>query len=222
MSIFSRFNDIINSNLNAMLDKAEHPEKIIRLVVQEMEDTLVEVRTSAARTIADQKTLNRRLDRLRDEAREWEQKAELAVRKDREDLARAALAEKTSLYNVIRKLEDEITEIDDQLERLNEDIARLQAKLTEAKVRQKSLLMRNEAVNNRLKTRDRLNDKRIDDAMSKFDHLEQKMDHLEGKVEVYDLGQERTLVDEFAELEAQDSVEKELEALRKRVGKEVS
>jgi len=222
MSIFSRFNDIINSNLNAMLDKAEHPEKIIRLVVQEMEDTLVEVRTSAARTIADQKTLNRRLDRLRDEAREWEQKAELAVRKDREDLARAALAEKTSLYNVIRKLEDEMTEIDDQLERLNEDIARLQAKLTEAKVRQKSLLMRNEAVNNRLKTRDRLNDKRIDDAMSKFDHLEQKMDHLEGKVEVYDLGQERTLVDEFAELEAQDSVEKELEALRKRVGKEVS
>lgn len=222
MSIFSRFNDIINSNLNAMLDKAEHPEKIIRLVVQEMEDTLVEVRTSAARTIADQKTLNRRLDRLRDEAREWEQKAELAVRKDRDDLARAALAEKTSLYNVIRKLEDEITEIDDQLERLNEDIARLQAKLTEAKVRQKSLLMRNEAVNNRLKTRDRLNDKRIDDAMSKFDHLEQKMDHLEGKVEVYDLGQERTLVDEFAELEARDSVEKELEALRKRVGKEVS
>ena len=217
MSIFSRFNAIINSNINAMLDKAEDPEKIIRLVIQEMEDTLVEVRTNAARTIADKKTLYRRLERLRGEATDWEQKAELAVRKGREDLARAALAEKANLLKVIKRLDDEMDEIEHQLERLNEDIGRLQAKLSEAKARQKALLMRHETVSNRLKTRDRLSDRRIDDAMARFDHLEQKMDTLEGKVEVHDLGQARTLKDEFTNLEAEDSVEQELAALKKRL-----
>ena len=217
MSIFSRFNDIIHSNINAMLEHAENPEKIIRLVIQEMEDTMVEVRTNAARTIADQKTLDRQLARLRDESAQWEQKAELALTKDREDLARAALAEKSLLQTAIEQLEKETEAIENQLVGLNNDIGRLQAKLTEAKARKKSLDMRWQTTNSRLKVRGQLDDGRIDDAMVKFEYLERKMDTLEGRVESHDLGRDRPLADEFAELAAQDAVEQELAELKKRM-----
>ena len=217
MGIFSRFNDIVSSNINAMLEKAEDPEKIIRLVIQEMEDTLVEVRTTAARTIADRKTLQRRLDRLRLEAQGWTEKAELAVRRDREDLARAALAEKSALQEVIDQLEAESLEIDSSLEQLNEDIGRLQAKLTEAKERKKGLQMRHDTATSRVKTRQSFSDNRIHEVMGRFEHIERKMDELEGQVESYDLGRERPLKDEFSDLAAEDSVEQELAALKKRM-----
>ncbi len=217
MGIFSRFNDIVSSNINAMLEKAENPEKIIRLVIQEMEDTLVEVRTTAARTIADRKTIHRRLDRLRFEAQGWSEKAELAVRREREDLARAALAEKTSLQELIARLETEALEIDSQLEQLNEDIGRLQAKLTEAKERQKALQMRRDTATSRVRTRESLSDDRIHEAMSRFEHIERKMDELEGQVESFDLGRERPLREEFADLASEAAVEQELAELKKRV-----
>jgi len=217
MGIFSRFNDIVSSNINAMLEKAENPEKIIRLVIQEMEDTLVEVRTTAARTIADRKTIQRRLDRLRSEVQGWSEKAELAVRRDRDDLARAALAEKASLQDLIDRLEIESLEIDSQLDQLNEDIGRLQAKLTEAKERKKGLQMRRDTATSRIKTRESLADDRIHEAMSRFEHIERKMDELEGQVESYDLGRERPLKDEFADLAAEETVEQELADLKKRV-----
>lgn len=219
MSIFSRFNDIIHSNINAMLEHAEDPEKIIRLVIQEMEDTMVEVRTNAAKTIAEQKTLRRQLDRLQKESTQWEQKAELAINKDREDLARAALAEKTRIQAAIEQLEKESALIEDQLEGLNNDIGQLQTKLTEAKARKKSLDMRWQTANNRLKVRGKLSDGRVDDALLQFEHLERKMDTLEGRVEAHDLGQEKSLADEFAELAAQDSIEQELAELKKRLRK---
>ncbi len=217
MGIFSRFNDIVNSNINAMLERAENPEKIIRLVIQEMEDTLVEVRTNAARTIADQKTLNRRLSRLGDELAEWEERAELAVTKGREDLARAALVEKSTLQKVINRLEQEAVDIEEQRQQLGEDIARLQAKLTEAKARKKALLMRGDTAKSRIKTRDRLVDKRLDEAMANFEHLERKMDNLEGQVESYDLGRDQSLEEEFAHLAEEEDVEQELAALKKRM-----
>jgi phage shock protein A len=220
MSIFSRFNDIIHSNINAMLEHAEDPEKIIRLVIQEMEDTMVEVRTNAARTIADQKTLRRQLDRLEGESIQWEQKAELAINKGRDDLARAALAEKARIQTAIEQLEKESAIVAEQLEGLNHDIGQLQAKLTEAKTRKKTLDMRWKTANNRLKVRNKLSDSRVDDAMLQFEHLERKMDTLEGRVEAHDLGQERTLEEEFADLAAEDSIEQELAELKKRLHKD--
>ena len=222
MGIFSRFNDIVSSNINAMLEKAENPEKIIRLVIQEMEDTLVEVRTTAARSIADRKTIQRRLDRLEAEVQGWSEKAELAVRNGREDLARAALAEKTALQDLIDQLSAEIGEIDDQLQQLNEDIGRLQSKLTEAKERKKALEMRHKTATSRIKTRETLSDDRIHEAMSRFEHIERKMDELEGQVESYDLGRERPLCDEFADLAANDAVERELAELKRRVDQDRS
>ena len=222
MGIFSRFNDIIHSNINAMLEQAEDPEKIIRLVIQEMEDTMVEVRTNAAKTIADQKTLRRQLDRLEDEFIQWGEKAELAIKKDREDLARAALTEKTRITAAIEHLEKEAAIVAEQLDGLNSDIGQLQAKLSEAKARKKSLDLRWQTANNRLKVRGKLSDSRVDDAMLQFDHLERKMDTLEGRVEAHDLGQEKTLDEEFAELAAQDTIEQELAELKQRLQKKTA
>lgn len=219
MSIFSRFNDIIHSNINAMLEQAEDPEKIIRLVIQEMEDTMVEVRTSAAKTIADQKTLRRQLERLQHESIQWGQKAELAINKDREDLARAALGEKNRIQTAVEQLEKEAVIVEEQLDGLNNDIGQLQAKLSEAKTRKKSLDLRWKTANNRLKVRGKLSDGRVDNAMLQFEHLERKMDTLEGRVEAHDLGQEKSLEDEFAELAAEDTIEQELAELKKRLQK---
>ncbi len=217
MGIFSRFNDIIQSNINSLLDRAENPEKIIRLVIQEMEDTLVEVRTNAARTIADQKTMSRRLDRLRTELIEWEKRAELAISKDRDDLARTALTEKSAIGQVIEKLEDDTVYIEEQRVRLDEDIVKLQAKLAEAKARQKTLLMRGVTADSRLKTNDKLSDNRIGEAMTNFEYLERKMDMMEGKAESWDMGQARPVGEEFTELGTDESVEQELADLKKRM-----
>ena len=219
MGIFSRLQDIINSNINALLERAENPEKIIRLVIQEMEDTLVEVRTNAARIIADQKTLNRRIGRLREELSLWDERAALAVSRGREDLARAALTEKNDLQRVISRLEEEALAIEEQRRQLEEDIGRLQAKLSEAKARKKSLLTRTRTVNSRLRTRDRLRDRRLEEALAGFEYLERKMDVLEGRVEADDLGRDPSLDEEFAGLAADEEVERELAALKERMSR---
>ncbi|MDH5631619.1 MAG: phage shock protein PspA [Gammaproteobacteria bacterium] len=219
MGIFNRLNDIINSNINSLLDSAENPEKIIRLVIQEMEDTLIELRTNAARTIAEQKKLNRRLGQLQEEAADWEAKAELALSRDREDLARAALAEKRAVTDAVAGFSADLESLDAHLAQLDEDMSRLQTKLDEAKLRQKSVVARHDAVSSRLKARVTLSDDRINDALAKFEHLERKMDDMEGKAESYDIGKSRTLRDEFAELEASDKVDEDLQALKKKMKK---
>ena len=214
MGIFSRLNDIVNSNLNAMLDKAENPEKIIRLVVQEMEDTLVEVRSEAARAIADKKKQQRRIDRMTVEVEDWEDKAKLALSKDREDLARAALVEKHNLAKTVEHLTQDMEILEDQLFKLNDDIGRLQEKLDDARARQKTILMKNSAVGNRLKTRQRIYDNRLDDALISFDRMENKIDKMEGQVDAYEMGRNPSLQDQFAELEVSEQIDAELADLK--------
>lgn len=217
MGIFSRFTDIINSNLNSILDKAEDPEKIIRLMIQEMEDTLVEVRTTAARAIADKKEITRKLEGLETEARDWEKKAELALDKGREDLAKSALAEKAQVLKSADALRSQQSALAADLDKLNEDIGSLQAKLADAKLRQQAILARHNTASKRLQVRKRLNDYRIDDALIRFETFERKMDYIEGQVEAYDLGEKRGgLAQEISDLESQETVERELEALKSR------
>lgn len=219
MGIFSRLNDIVNSNINVMLDKAEDPEKIIRLVIQEMEDTLVEVRSDAARTIADKKKLQRRIDLMSREAADWQSKAELAISKGREDLARAALTEKHSMEGTAGAAEAELQELENQLSKLNEDIGQLQQKLDDAKARHKAMVMKHDTMSGRLRTRSQLHDARIDDAMNRFESIESKMDHMEGKVDAYDLGRSQTLAEQFTELESADIIDQELSSLKDRLQK---
>ncbi len=223
MGIFTRFSDIVNSNINAILDKAEDPEKIVRLMIQEMEDTLVEVRSAAARSIADKKDLNRKLGRLESEHREWDAKAELALRKGREDLAKAALVEKSRATAAADMIKSDYLAVDEGLSKLNDDIARLENKLADAKARQKALLARHKTANSRLAARKKIFDYQIDDALVRFEQYTRRIDDIEGRIEAYDLGLPKDLNHEFASLEAQESVEKELSDLKQRVsGKPVT
>jgi phage shock protein A len=217
MSIFSRMSDIINANLNSLLDKAEDPEKMVRMIVQEMEETLVEVRTTSARTIADKKELVRRRDWLSQEAQEWERKAEVAIRKGREDLARGALVEKNKAAESVDAVDHEMVFLDETLAKLSDDTAALQAKIKDAKSRQHAIILRGKAAKSRLGVRRQLHETNIDDAIQRFEHYERKMDDLEGQVEAYDLGR-RTLSDEIDELEGDEDIDAELASLKARIG----
>ncbi|MCC5851643.1 MAG: phage shock protein PspA, partial [Alkalimonas sp.] len=198
MGIFSRFTDIVNSNLNALLDKAEDPEKMVRLIIQEMEDTLVEVRSSSAKTIAEKKELQRALNRLSDEVNDWQSKAELALSKEREDLARAALVEREKAAEQVSSVEADIAQLDEHISKLQHEVGQLQEKLADAKARQKSMLMRQKTVASRLDVKKTLHSDKLNDAMHKFERYEQKIDSMEAQVESFDLGK-KTLKDEFAE-----------------------
>jgi phage shock protein A len=219
MGIFTRFSDIVNSNINAILDKAEDPEKIVRLMIQEMEDTLVEVRSAAARSIADKKDLNRKLTHLDREQQDWDAKAELALRKGREDLAKAALIEKSRATAAVDLLKADYEAIDEGLSKLNDDISRLENKLLDAKARQKSLLARHKTANSRLAVRRKIHDYKIDDAMVRFEQYTRRIDDVEGRIEAYDLGLPKDLHHEFAGLESEESVARQLDELKKRVSR---
>ena len=216
MGIFSRFTDIINSNINSILDKAEDPEKMVRLIIQEMEETLVEVRTQSAKLIADKKELSRRVERLHLEAEDWESKAEVALSKGREDLARAALKEKSSAEEATMALETNLEVIDINLDKLSGDIGLLQQKLGDAKTRQKALIVRSRTAQSRMGVKRQLHDVDIDEAMSRFDRYERRIDDLEGEVEAYDLGQ-KTLSDEIGELENDERIDEALARLKAKM-----
>lgn len=217
MGIFSRFADIINSNISALLDKAEDPEKMVRLIIQEMEDTLVEVRSTSAKVLAEKKELLRRISKVQAQVQDWQDKAELALSKDREDLAKAALTEKQKASELVATLEQELVMVEEQIARLKEEVNLLQEKLADAKVRQKTIIMRKQTASSRLDVKRQLDSSKIDNAMNKFEQYERRVEGLESQVEAYDLGNKKSLSDEFAALEAEDSVTAELEALKAKV-----
>ena len=216
MSIFTRMSDIINSNINALLDKAEDPEKMVRLIIQEMEEALVEVRSTSARAIADKKELARRQEYLANEAAEWERKAEVAIGRGRDDLAKGAISERNKAQETSEALGRDLEIIDQSLAKLNEDVGVLQAKIKDAKARRNAIIMRGKTAQTRLGVKRQLNDHNIDDAMQRFENYERKMDDLEGEIEAYDMGQ-RTLADEIAELETDDAIDADLAELKARL-----
>ncbi len=213
MGMFSRLSDIINSNINAMLDKAEDPEKIARLMIQEMEDTLVEVRTAAARAMADKKEMQRAIDHYTRQQAEWEAKAELAIDKGREDLARGALAAKQKAEAEIGRRQQAMELAEEAFEKRQEDLGKLQEKLAEAKARHRALMMRRDAAEQRIRMRSQVYDGRVDDALARYANVERKVDEMEAYADQIK-GHEPTLEAEFAALERNESVEKELEALK--------
>ena len=216
MSIFTRLSDIVNSNISALLDKAENPEKMIRMVIQEMEETLVEVRSGTAKVIADKKTLKRRVDTLRKQAQDWEQKAELAVSKGREDLAKAALVERSAINASIAITEQDLAKLDETLDKLSSEIELLQAKLNDARARQKTILLRTKATENRVNINVKLKSEAIDSALDKFEYFERKIDQMEGQLETGHV-ETRGLQSEFDELERQEQIDAELAALKAKM-----
>ena len=221
MGIFSRTRDIIAANFNELLDQADDPTKMIRMIILEMEETLVEVRASAARTIADQKEMHRhtvKLDRLQ---ADWSEKAQLALSKDREDLARAALMEKRKATDMIDQLKQEMAVLDDALRAYEQDIAKLQQRLREARSRQSQIAARLESAENRVKLRTLMTNERVDDALTRFDQLERRVDYAEGQADSLQIAQNKSgsLADEFAALEGGDKVDEELEQMKRALGK---
>ncbi|HIG60895.1 MAG TPA: phage shock protein PspA [Gammaproteobacteria bacterium] len=216
MGIFSRFTDIINANINSILDKAEDPEKMVRLIIQEMEETLVEVRTQSAKLIADKKELGRKSERWSSEIVEWERKAEVAISKEREDLARAALKEKRNCEEASITLESELQQVSDSLEKLSGDVAQLQQKLKDAKLRQKALILRGDTAKSRMGVKRQLHTVNIDEALTKFDRFERRIDDMEGEVEAFELGQ-RSLSEEIAELERDEQINADLAELKAKM-----
>ena len=215
MGIFSRTRDIIAANMTDMLDRAEDPAKMIRMIILEMEETLVEVRASAARTIADQKEMRRAIGKLELAQASWTEKAALALSKDREDLAKAALVEKQKAADMAAQLEGEIAELDDALLAAEEDIGKLQAKLQEARARQNVLAKRMEGAQNRLRLREMYAGERTREAFARFEMMERRVDLTEGYADAMKLGgQPKTLEEEIAELRMSDKVEEELAALK--------
>ena len=223
MSIFSRTRDIVASNFADLLDKAEDPAKMIRMVILEMEETLVEVRASAARTIADQKEMRRQITRLEKLQESWVEKAELALSKGREDLAKAALVEKQKVTDTADELNAEIEMLDDALRASEADIAKLQGKLREARTRQNAIQSRLESANQRVRMREIYAGPKVDEAFSRFDILERHADLAEGRADALALGAPpKTLEEEISELRNEEKVQAELEALKARLsnGKE--
>lgn len=218
MGIFSRTRDIIASNFNDMLDKADDPAKMIRMIILEMEETLVEVRASAARTIADQKEMHRHTVKLDKLQADWGEKAQLALSKDREDLARAALVEKGKAGDMAEQLNAEITVLDDALRAYEQDIGKLQHRLREARSRQAAIAARLESAENRVKLRTLLSTERVDEALSRFDQLERRVDYAEGRAEALSISgrsQQPSLSEEIAALEGGDKVDEELAAMKR-------
>lgn len=219
MTIFSRLTDIVQSNINSLLDRAEDPEKMIRLMIQEMEDTMVEVRSTAVKAIADKKDILKRLDRFDAAAIDWQEKAEFALAKNREDLAKGALIAKNKVADQANVMRQELTGVDVAIDKYNEDLSLLQSKLDEAKAKKKGIEIRMKTAQKRVKIRQTLHDGRVDDAMERYSGLERRIDELEADAEVYDLGKVRSLDDEFSELAAESGIVDELEQMKADLAK---
>jgi len=215
MSIFSRTRDIVAANVIDLMNRSDDPAKTIRIIILEMEETLVEVRASAARCIADQKEKRRQVAQLSEMQANWTERAELALSKGREDLARLALVEKEKLSDLAGELNAEVAEIDRSLRALETDIAKLQAKLREARVRQNAVTTRFETAHNQVRMREMYAGGRTQEAFSNFDLLEREADLAEGQAEALMLAApQRTLEDEIAELKVAERVDAELEAMK--------
>jgi phage shock protein A len=214
MGIFSRTRDIFAANMTELLDRSEDPAKMIRMIILEMEETLVEVRASAARCIADGKEMRRAMSRLDELQRSWTEKAELALSKDREDLAKSALIERQKATDMSDGLKTELKVIDDTLKGYEGDIAKLQGKLREARARQNALSARFESAVTRARAREVMNGNRTEDAFSRFELLERRADFAEGRADALGMTGPKSLEEEIAELKSSESVDAELEAMK--------
>jgi phage shock protein A len=214
MGIFTRFRDIISANINAMLDKAEDPEKLIKLMIREMEDTLVEIKTACAGAMANRKKVQRQVDGLNDKAGYWEEKAQLAVKKGRDDLAREALVEKRKFTRSIDALQNELSEYGIIVEQYQDDIRQLEEKLKSARDKQRMLVQRHIHAQRKIQAQEEIRRMDSAEAILKFDELENRIERMEAEADLINYGKKTTLEEELEKLSFDEEIEKELQALK--------
>jgi len=219
MKLFSRASDILNSNINAMLDKAENPEKMVRAMIAEMEGTLFEVRRESAATINSKKKMERNLKNLQQEIETWQQRAEKALARDREDLAKLALVEKHRVEEACSAQQQELAKVEHAVERLDHDISRLQSQLDQAIARRDAILLRHRTVVSTVNVRRFNEDNKIEKALGRFEQFEARIDQLESELEAMELGQNPGLAAQIDNLEKEQALQDELEALKQKVKK---
>lgn len=220
MGVFTRFRDIVSSNLNAMLDKAEDPEKMVRLIIQEMEDTLIEVKSSCAGVMAEQKKLDRDLLRTKDFAAEWAENAKLAVTKGRDDLARAAIIEERKYIQRGESLVTQLNHAKKAVEDFQSDISELEAKLADAREKQRIIIQRRSVAYARYEAQSRIRRADTTEAFAKFEAYENNIDRMEADADLVDSFRPKSgsLRGQFDELEREEEVEQALEDLKREVG----
>ena len=214
MGIFTRFRDIVSSNINAMLDGAENPEKMIKLMIREMEDTLVELKASCAGVIASSKKVQRRLDEIVEKEKIWMERAELAVNKGKDDLAREALLEKRRFSEMVESLEKELTDHSALIEQYQADIAELEEKLESAKEKKRNLIQRAHRAKNKKRAQSDIRNADSADSMARFEQMESRIEQMEAEADLVNVKRNKTLSEEFADLDRDEDIEKELEKLK--------
>jgi phage shock protein A len=214
MGIFTRFRDIVSSNINAMLDRAEDPEKMIKLMIREMEDTLVEIKAACAGAMAEKKKVVRRLEEVRERANLWEERARLAVAKGRDDLAREALVEKRRFTSMMEKLDADAVEHDGLINQYQDDIQQLEDKLHKAREKQRMLVQRHIHATRTRQAREEI--RRADNyaSIAKFDELEQRIERMEAEADLVNFGRQPDLDEAFDDLRGDDDIEQELAAIK--------
>ncbi|VGO14786.1 Phage shock protein A [Pontiella desulfatans] len=214
MGIFTRFRDIVNSNIGAMLDKAEDPEKMIKMMIREMEDTLIELKSSCAGVIANCKRIERRKDELSEVIQTWTKRAELAVSKGRDDLAREALLEKRRFAEQVESVEEEINALANLIEQYKNDITELENKLTGAREKKRTLVERHKHANGKKRAQEGIRRYNGTDAIDRFDKLESRIDQMEAEADLVNPKTKPTLEEAFAQLATDEQIEKELADLK--------
>jgi len=218
MGIFTRMKDIVSSNINAMLEKAEHPEKLIKLMIQEMEDTLIEIKTSCASSMAHTKKLQRSLDGAGEKMNDWTAKAELAVSKGREDLAREALREKRAFQGRVESLENEVAQTVEIVEQYQNEIRQIEEKLAAAREKQRLLVQRHRQATTRKRAQSQIRKADTTDAFARFEQFENRIDRMESEADLVNYGRKPSMEDEFDALKQDDELEEELKALKEKHG----
>ena len=219
MGIFTRFRDIISSNISAMLDKAEDPEKLIRLMIREMEDTLIEIKASCAEVMANRKKLERQLNEVRSRERNWQEKAELAVNKGRDDLAREALVEKRGYSSRADALDRELIECGALVEQYQDDIRQLEEKLENAREKQRMLVQRHIHANRKKRAQEEIRRMESSEAIFKFEELENRIERMEAEADMVNFGRKPKLEEDFDTLLIDEDIEKELQNLKSSITK---
>lgn len=216
MGTVTRFRNVVSANLNSMIEKAEDPEKLLRVVVRDMEDTLAEARSVAAQCLTERKRITRRVEWLEMRELDWERKAELAIDKERDDLAKRALGERVRIADEVKALHKEQEALDERVHKVDDDISKLQVRLATARKRHREIIQRQKIVEQVRNAQPAKSSEKITDVLGKFEDLEIKMDQIESRIEAYDLGYHGSLEEDFVDLGVSEEVEKELTEMKSR------